>query len=201
MTTPIPPGWYDDPENSSAQRYWDGQNWTPHRQRKPFSQPTPQPPVPSPPQPAAFPPPAASAPPPPAGFPPPPPGQQPQWPSPGGPAPRKSRTPLVILAVVAAVVLLSIAGVLAFMFVFGKKTIEAGSAAKAITDVETQQTGFTPTDVTCPSGVEAKVGMTFNCHFTGPDGPYTAYMTVTKVDGSRAEFDIKTRLSGDAPSS
>jgi hypothetical protein len=27
-------GWYDDPENPDAQRYWDGQQWTPHRQRK-----------------------------------------------------------------------------------------------------------------------------------------------------------------------
>jgi hypothetical protein len=34
MTTPAQPGWYDDPQNSNAQRYWDGQNWTPHRQRK-----------------------------------------------------------------------------------------------------------------------------------------------------------------------
>lgn len=33
MTTPRP-GWYDDPEDPNAQRYWDGQNWTPHRQRK-----------------------------------------------------------------------------------------------------------------------------------------------------------------------
>ncbi|WP_142276593.1 DUF2510 domain-containing protein, partial [Mycobacterium alsense] len=33
MSTPQP-GWYDDPENSNAQRYWDGQNWTPQRQRK-----------------------------------------------------------------------------------------------------------------------------------------------------------------------
>lgn len=33
MTTPQP-GWYDDPENPNGQRYWDGQNWTPHRQRK-----------------------------------------------------------------------------------------------------------------------------------------------------------------------
>jgi hypothetical protein len=32
MTTPA--GWYDDPENSTAQRYWDGQNWAPYRQRK-----------------------------------------------------------------------------------------------------------------------------------------------------------------------
>lgn len=35
MTTPNQPGWYDDPQDSNAQRYWDGQDWTPHRQRKP----------------------------------------------------------------------------------------------------------------------------------------------------------------------
>ncbi|WP_131805992.1 DUF2510 domain-containing protein, partial [Mycobacterium alsense] len=35
MTTPTEPGWYDDPQDSNAQRYWDGQDWTPHRQRKP----------------------------------------------------------------------------------------------------------------------------------------------------------------------
>jgi hypothetical protein len=39
MTTPNQPGWYDDPQNSNAQRYWDGQDWTPHRQRKPASRP------------------------------------------------------------------------------------------------------------------------------------------------------------------
>jgi uncharacterized membrane protein len=44
MTTPLPPGWYDDPQDPNAQRYWDGQDWTPHRQRKPLSAPTPAPP-------------------------------------------------------------------------------------------------------------------------------------------------------------
>ena len=28
MTTPGPAGWYNDPDDSSAQRYWDGQDWT-----------------------------------------------------------------------------------------------------------------------------------------------------------------------------
>jgi hypothetical protein len=28
MTTPGPAGWYDDPDNPEAQRYWDGQGWT-----------------------------------------------------------------------------------------------------------------------------------------------------------------------------
>jgi uncharacterized membrane protein YeaQ/YmgE (transglycosylase-associated protein family) len=34
------PGWYDDAEDANAQRYWDGQQWTPQRQRKPRSAPT-----------------------------------------------------------------------------------------------------------------------------------------------------------------
>jgi uncharacterized membrane protein YeaQ/YmgE (transglycosylase-associated protein family) len=38
MTTP-PPGWYDDPQGANAQRYWDGQDWTPQRRRKPVAQP------------------------------------------------------------------------------------------------------------------------------------------------------------------
>jgi Protein of unknown function (DUF2510) len=61
MTTPVQPGWYDDPQNSNAQRYWDGQNWTPHRQRKPAgSPPPPRPPLP--PRPPPPPPPRAVAP-------------------------------------------------------------------------------------------------------------------------------------------
>lgn len=52
MTTPQP-GWYDDPENSTAQRYWDGQNWTPHRQRKNTTPTTRNPAAPPPPPPPA----------------------------------------------------------------------------------------------------------------------------------------------------
>ena len=37
MTTPNQPGWYDDPQDPNAQRYSDGQDWTPHRQRKAVS--------------------------------------------------------------------------------------------------------------------------------------------------------------------
>jgi Protein of unknown function (DUF2510) len=66
MTTPDQPGWYDDPQNSNAQRYWDGQNWTPHRQRKNTTPTTrdpgsvaPPPPLPQMPPPPLPPPPAA----------------------------------------------------------------------------------------------------------------------------------------------
>lgn len=37
MTTPMQPGWYDDPQDPTAQRYWDGQDWTPRRLRKPIT--------------------------------------------------------------------------------------------------------------------------------------------------------------------
>jgi hypothetical protein len=80
MTTPTQPGWYDDPEDSKARRYWDGQTWTPRRERKPVSGPTPQP-VASPP---TLPRPSAS--PPPSALPPPVAGAQPRV-APASPAP------------------------------------------------------------------------------------------------------------------
>jgi hypothetical protein len=35
--TPLPPGWYDDPEQPNMERYWDGQSWSDYatpKQRK-----------------------------------------------------------------------------------------------------------------------------------------------------------------------
>src|SRR5271169_7076237 len=61
MTTPQP-GWYDDPQDAGAQRYFDGQQWTSHRQRKPKSVAPPGPTLPPSPtqQPAPAPAPAES---------------------------------------------------------------------------------------------------------------------------------------------
>ena len=74
-------------------------------------------------------------------------------------------------------------------------TINPDGAAKSVTDVVSQKTGFKPTDVRCPSGVDAKVGEEFDCHFTGPEGPYTAHLKVTKVNGNDVEFFIQTKPS------
>jgi Domain of unknown function (DUF4333) len=52
-----------------------------------------------------------------------------------------------------------------------------------------------PTDVSCPSGVEAKVGGEFDCHFTGPDGKYTAHLKILSVVGTRVEYDVTTYRS------
>ena len=77
----------------------------------------------------------------------------------------------------------------------GKTTIRPDGAERVIVNVVSSQTGFRPTDVRCPSDVEAKVGVTFQCRFTGPEGPYTAYMRVTEVEGERVEFAVRTRPS------
>lgn len=121
MTTPA--GWYDDPEDPKAQRYWDGQDWTPHRQRKPVAQPTPQPVMSSPPPPE----PAASVPtPPPAStppLPPPPPNQHAQWSPPGpqplGQSPKRSINPIVVIGGIAVVIVLAVGGFLGYKQ-FGK---------------------------------------------------------------------------------
>ena len=77
-----------------------------------------------------------------------------------------------------------------------KTTIKPPGAAQSVVDVVSGQTGYHPTDASCPSGVEAKVGGQFDCHFTGPEGkPYTAHMCITKVDGERVDFDIRSRPS------
>jgi uncharacterized lipoprotein len=72
-------------------------------------------------------------------------------------------------------------------------TIKPDGAANSVVDLVSKQTGFKPTDVKCPSGVDAEVGKQFECRFTGPEGKeYTAQMKVTKVEGEDVEFYIKT---------
>jgi hypothetical protein len=79
----------------------------------------------------------------------------------------------------------------------GKSTIRPHATEQTVTDFVFKQTGFRPTDVRCPSGISAKVGSTFDCHFTGPEGPYTAHVRITSVHGQRATEDIVTRPSAD----
>lgn len=74
-------------------------------------------------------------------------------------------------------------------------TIKPDGAAQSVTDMVTDKTGFHPTDVKCPSGVDAKVGGEFDCTFTGPEGPYKAHLKITSVDGEKVGFDIKTSRS------
>jgi hypothetical protein len=103
MSTPQP-GWYDDPEDSKSQRYWDGQDWTPHRHQKPISQATPPPGLPAPPPPTGLP--AQPAPP--------SPHQHVPWPPLGGWLPQKFRNPTVIAAGIGVAAVLAVVGWLAW---------------------------------------------------------------------------------------
>ncbi len=91
----------------------------------------------------------------------------------------------------AAAVIVSLGALLAACG--GKDTIKPEGAEKVVVNVVSSQTGFKPTDVRCPSGVEAKVGGTFDCHFTGPEGPYTAAMRIREVEGERVLFYVRSR--------
>ena len=73
-------------------------------------------------------------------------------------------------------------------------TIKAEGAAQSVTDLVSEKTDFKPTDVKCPDGIDAKVGVTFDCQFTGPDGDYVAHMKVLKIEGEQVLFDINTEL-------
>ena len=95
------------------------------------------------------------------------------------------RRALLILAVMPAV----------FISGCGSK-INPDGAAKSGVDVVSRETKFKPSDVTCPSGVDAEVGAEFDCKFTGPEGKeYTAHLKVTKVEGDKVEFYVRSKPS------
>ena len=78
----------------------------------------------------------------------------------------------------------------------GESTVEPEGAERSVVDVVSRETDFRPKDVRCPSDVEAEVGGTFECEFTGPEGPYVAHMKILEVDGERVVFRVTTRPQG-----
>jgi hypothetical protein len=74
----------------------------------------------------------------------------------------------------------------------GTGTVSKGDVAKAAEDSLEQQVGQRP-DVACPDDLEAKVGAKTRCTLTadGLDGKYGVTVTVTKVDGDQASFDVQ----------
>ena len=92
-----------------------------------------------------------------------------------------------------------VVSLVALLVACGQSTIKPDGAEKSVVDVVSTQTGFRPTDVRCPSDVEARVGVTFDCHFTGPEGPYTAHVRVTRVQGERVLFFVRSRPSHPDP--
>jgi hypothetical protein len=65
-------------------------------------------------------------------------------------------------------------------------------AAQAIVDIIQEQNDYelNVADVHCPQDIEAKVGVEFDCQFTGRGGDYVAHMKVQKVEGEQVLFQI-----------
>jgi hypothetical protein len=132
MTSSTQPGWYDDPEDSNGQRYWDGQAWTPHRQRKSAAQPSPAPNLP-PPQPAPAP----------GGAYPPPAPQQAAWQAPGyppaGPSPQRSNNLALIIGVIVGVIVLVVGGIFAWKHFVQKHPASPEDQIRTVVQRETDE--------------------------------------------------------------
>jgi hypothetical protein len=76
----------------------------------------------------------------------------------------------------------------------GTAQIVPANAAELISQQVQSKSGFTPTAVNCPSGIEAKVGAQFACTFAGPSGNYAIRMKVTNVNGGDVDYDMSWRL-------
>ncbi len=81
----------------------------------------------------------------------------------------------------------------------GEATLRPHATERTVTRFVVQHTGFHPTDVTCPAGVPATAGTRLQCRFTGPDGPYTAYIRVLRVKGEHVLDHIVTRPRRNGP--
>jgi hypothetical protein len=81
----------------------------------------------------------------------------------------------------------------------GHSAIDPRATASYVGDVVFQQTGFRPVDIRCPRGIPATAGGRFNCHFTGPEGPYTAYLRIVNVQGRRVAYRLKTQPTSWSP--
>jgi hypothetical protein len=81
----------------------------------------------------------------------------------------------------------------------GPAAIDPAATASTVDDFVFQHTGFRPTDVRCPPGIPATAGGRFDCHFTGLEGPYTAYLRIVNVHGRRVFYRMDTRPSNWQP--
>ena len=91
---------------------------------------------------------------------------------------------------------LAVLAVIAVSGCDSKKEVIATGAENTITHFIAQNTPATAHNVSCPSGVEAKVGNTFDCTFDDQTGKhYVAHMRILSVDGTRVNFHIQSELA------
>jgi hypothetical protein len=75
----------------------------------------------------------------------------------------------------------------------GTLVVIPSGAEQVIRRLELRTHGTQITNVHCPDGVNAKVGVTFECHFNLPDGTkYTAHMRIVRVHAPEVDYFVST---------
>jgi hypothetical protein len=77
----------------------------------------------------------------------------------------------------------------------GTLVIIPKGAETVIRNLVQQHTGETATNVKCPSGVHAKAGNTFNCHFAAGGKNYIAHMDILRIKGTSVYYNVSTSLA------
>ena len=106
------------------------------------------------------------------------------------PAPR-SRTGAIIGGIVAGVLVfggLAVAAVL----IFGTKVLDSAKAEQLISQATEDQSGVAPTDVSCPTDIEADAGATFTCSASLEGQPISFTVTQTDDDGNVEVDSVNT---------
>lgn len=98
----------------------------------------------------------------------------------GGP-PKKKRTGLIVGIIVGVLVLAGL-GVGAFILL-SPSYLNTGEVQSQVTSYLKTQTGVSPTDVQCPSNIEAKSGSTFKCSASLEGQPVTLTIKQTNDSG------------------
>lgn len=90
---------------------------------------------------------------------------------------------MIIGGVVAGFLLLGGLAVAAVLL-FGTKTLNSAEAERLISQATEEQSGVLPTDVSCPTGIEAEAGATFTCSASLEGQPISFTVTQTDDDGN-----------------
>ena len=99
-----------------------------------------------------------------------------------------SRIPLVAVPIVIAALAFAACG---GSISVGGSSISKDEIAKQASASLEQSVGSKPPPITCPEDLAATVGETTTCVMQGTDGDYNVAVTITKVDGTNATFDVQ----------
>ncbi|MHB8689740.1 MAG: DUF4333 domain-containing protein [Solirubrobacteraceae bacterium] len=77
----------------------------------------------------------------------------------------------------------------------GTLEVIPSGAEKVVRNFVQSRTGYQATNVHCPSGVEAKAGNRFTCHFRAAGASYVAHMVIKRVKGVSVYFQVDTELA------